>query len=64
MKLSEYSPLVYIADVFLNNRINGNSPSHISYGSSDVTSGDYIINTENSTPDAEAINRQVRVWID
>jgi hypothetical protein len=28
---------VYIADVFLNNRIMGNSPSHLSYGSSDVT---------------------------
>lgn len=28
---------VYIADVFLNNRIMGNSPSHNSYGSSDVT---------------------------
>ncbi|XP_070501555.1 calcium permeable stress-gated cation channel 1 [Chironomus tepperi] len=28
---------VYIADVFLNNRVMGNSPSHLSYGSSDVT---------------------------
>ena len=43
--------LVYIAEVFLNNRINGNSPSHISYGSSD--------NTQQSTP--EAINSRVRV---
>lgn len=28
---------VFIADVFLNNRIMGNSPAHVSYGSSDVT---------------------------
>lgn len=28
---------VYIADVFLNNRVMGNSPSHLSYGSSDIT---------------------------
>lgn len=27
--------------MFLNNRINGNSPSHISYGSSDVTTPDF-----------------------
>lgn len=49
--------LVYIADVFLNNRINGNSPSHISYGSSDITSADY--NNEDSP--SEAINNHVRV---
>lgn len=56
-----YKPLllVYIADVFLNNRINGNSPSHISYGSSDnTTTADYF-NTEHSTP--EAVNGHVRI---
>lgn len=51
-------PTVYIADVFLNNRINGNSPSHISYGSSDITSADYN-NAGDSSP--EAINNHVRV---
>jgi calcium permeable stress-gated cation channel len=45
---------VYIADVFLNNRINGNSPSHISYGSSDITSNDF-----DDSP--EAVNNHVRV---
>lgn len=54
--------LVYIADVFLNNRINGNSPSHISYGSSDnTTTADYI-NTEHSTPEAvNGVNGHMRV---
>lgn len=49
--------LVYTADVFLNNRINGHSPSHISYGSSDNTSVEF--NTEHSSP--EAVNINVRV---
>jgi calcium permeable stress-gated cation channel len=50
---------VYIADVFLNNRINGNSPSHISYGSSDNTNS-VDFNTEQSTPE-HVTNGRVRV---
>lgn len=54
--LIELHFLVYIADVFLNHRINGNSPSHISYGSSDnTTSADF---GDISTP--EAVNGHVR----
>lgn len=55
--LIELSFLVYIADVFLNNRINGNSPSHISYGSSEnTTSADF-----GDIDAPEAINGHVRV---
>ncbi|CAO1329711.1 unnamed protein product [Diamesa tonsa] len=42
---------IYVADVFLNNRImGGNSPSHISYGSSDTTDNNYNANEVINSP--------------
>lgn len=44
---------VYVADVFLNQRIMGNSPAHISYGSSDSTA-DFTLEVDSSPNETHA----------